>query len=59
VEDVECLRRIVADRDVETEIEVYPEAGHAFVNDTRPDAYREREATDAWRRMVSFLHRHL
>jgi carboxymethylenebutenolidase len=57
--DVETLRRTVAGSGHETEIEVYPEAGHAFVNDTRPDAYREREAKDAWARMVVFLHRQL
>ena len=37
------------------EIVVVPGAGHAFMNDTRPDAYRPEAAADAWRRTVSFL----
>lgn len=59
VADVERLREIVGRCGVETEIHVYPDAGHAFVNDTRPDAYRPAAADDAWRRMVGFLRRHL
>ncbi len=37
------------------EVVVYPEAGHAFLNDTRPDLYRPEAAADAWRRTVDFL----
>jgi carboxymethylenebutenolidase len=37
------------------EIVVVPGAGHAFMNDTRPDAYRPEAAADAWRRTVAFL----
>ena len=37
------------------EIVVVPGAGHAFMNDTRPDAYRPEAAADAWRRTVDFL----
>jgi carboxymethylenebutenolidase len=40
-------------------IKTYPGAGHAFFNDTRPDAYRPDAAADAWPRAVGFLHRHL
>jgi carboxymethylenebutenolidase len=35
------------------------DAGHAFVNDTRPDAYDEPSATLAWSRTVAFFHEHL
>ncbi len=41
------------------EVVVYPEAGHAFFNDTRPDAYRPREAAEAWQRTLRFLAQHL
>lgn len=41
------------------EVVVVPGAGHAFMNDTRPDAYRPEAARDAWRRTVAFLHEHL
>ncbi len=37
----------------------YPHAGHAFFNNTRPDAYRPTEAADAWQRTVMFLKQHL
>lgn len=42
-----------------SEVVVYPGAGHAFMNDTRPDAYRPDAAADAWSRLVAFLRRHL
>lgn len=58
-EDVDALRRVAGVTGQPVEIEVYPEAGHAFVNDTRPDAYRETEARDAWTRMAEFLRGHL
>jgi carboxymethylenebutenolidase len=38
---------------------VYAGAGHAFMNDTRPDAYRPESAKDAWGRAISFLRTHL
>lgn len=34
---------------------VYPGAGHAFMNDTRRDAYKEDAAKDAWGKMVNHL----
>ena len=37
----------------------YPDAGHAFFNDARPDAYRPAAAADAFPRAVRFLHEHL
>ena len=39
-------------------LEVY-DAGHAFVNDTRPEAYDEKSAKLAWQRSVDFLKKHL
>ncbi|MDP6981349.1 MAG: dienelactone hydrolase family protein [Myxococcota bacterium] len=37
----------------------YEGAGHAFMNDTYPDAYRDDAAKDAWGRLVAFLGQHL
>ncbi|WP_026556190.1 dienelactone hydrolase family protein [Arthrobacter sp. 35W] len=34
---------------------VYPDAGHAFFNDTNAAAYREDDADDAWSRTLEFL----
>lgn len=40
------------------QLEIY-DAGHAFVNDSRPDAYDEKSATLAWQRSVDFLKKHV
>lgn len=41
------------------EVVRYAGAGHAFMNETRPAAYRPAAAADAWPRAVDFLRRHL
>ena len=41
------------------EVVVYPGAGHAFFNDTRPEAYVQAAAGNAWQRTVELLERHL
>jgi carboxymethylenebutenolidase len=58
VADVEALRAILTRAGKTFEFEVYPGAGHAFFNDTRPDVYRPETAADAWRRALGFLRRH-
>lgn len=40
------------------QLEIY-DAGHAFVNDTRPEAYDEKSARLAWQRSVDFLKKHV
>ena len=55
VSDVEELRARVAATGQPAELVVYPGAGHAFMNDTRADAYRPEAAADAWSRMLTFL----
>ncbi|MGE0707103.1 MAG: dienelactone hydrolase family protein [Planctomycetota bacterium] len=40
-------------------IRVYPGAGHAFFNDTRPEAYHEASAKDAWQRTLAHFAKHL
>jgi carboxymethylenebutenolidase len=37
----------------------YPNAGHAFFNDTRPEVYNAEAATDAWQRTIEFFQSHL
>jgi len=37
----------------------YPEADHAFFNDTRKEVYREQDAKDAWGKALAFLRKHL
>jgi carboxymethylenebutenolidase len=43
----------------EGEVKIYPGAGHAFFNDTRPDAYDEASAKDAWEQVKRFFATHL
>jgi carboxymethylenebutenolidase len=57
--DVEELRAILAREGKRFEIVTYPGAGHAFFNDTRPDAYRPIAAADGWARALAFFRRHL
>ena len=37
----------------------YPQADHAFFNDTRKEVYREEDARDAWGKALSFLRTYL
>jgi carboxymethylenebutenolidase len=41
------------------EVQIYPEADHAFFNDTRPEVYRPQDARVAWSRTLKFLGQHL
>lgn len=59
VADVRALERALDASASPSEIVLVEGAGHAFMNDTRPDAYREQAALDAWPRMVEFLRRYL
>lgn len=38
----------------DVQMRVYPDAGHAFFNDTRP-SYNQAAAADAWRRTLDFF----
>jgi len=58
-QEVEWLRQGLSQHGKPGEVVVYPNAGHAFFNDTRPDAYRKQDAAEAWRRTLHFLAEHL
>ena len=58
-DDVKELRKILKRERKSFEIISYPEAGHAFFNDSRPDAYRPEASADAWARTLAFFRRHL
>lgn len=57
--DIDTLRERLAASQQPGEVVVYPGAGHAFMNDTRPDAYRPENAEDAATRMVAFFRSHM
>jgi carboxymethylenebutenolidase len=52
------LRNALDEYAVPHDVEVYPNAGHAFFNDTL-DTYRPEAAEDAWRRTLDFFQEHL
>jgi len=57
--DVEELRRRAGAWRAPIEVVVYPGAGHAFANESRPEAYREAAASDGWRRALEHFAKHL
>lgn len=59
VDDVEALRKVVAQAKVDTEIVRYPGAAHAFHNDARPGVYDPAAARDAWARTLTWLEAHV
>jgi carboxymethylenebutenolidase len=44
---------------VDSDIVIYPGAGHAFFNDQRPEAYHAMAAKDAWNRTLRHFRKHL
>jgi carboxymethylenebutenolidase len=59
VDDVREFERRLPQTGHPFEVKLYEGAGHAFMNDTRPEMYRPKVAEDAWGRMVAFFARHL
>jgi len=58
-ETISALGRDLTSAGATFEHHVYPEAGHAFLNEQRGDTYREADARDAWGRILSFMRLHL
>lgn len=59
VAEVRELERRLAASPHPVDVVLYPGAGHAFMNDTRPEMYRPQVAGDAWSRAVAFFRSHL
>jgi carboxymethylenebutenolidase len=57
--DVEELRTMLTRAAKRFTIRRFAGCGHAFFNDTRPDAYRPESAAEAFRLAVAFLRQHL
>jgi carboxymethylenebutenolidase len=41
------------------DVVIYPDADHAFFNDTRPVVFHAEAAADSWQRPIDFLGKHL
>ena len=55
VEDVRALEAALSRSSQPSQVVIYPGAGHAFMNDTRPAAFRPEVARDAWGRLLRFF----
>jgi carboxymethylenebutenolidase len=55
VEDVERIRTELKSAPVRTDVVRYPDAGHGFHCDQRPDGYNEEAAKDGWARTLEWL----
>lgn len=55
----EQIRKYLTDSGKTFDIVVYPEADHAFFNDTRPEVYDPAASTDAWQRTTEWFTRYL
>lgn len=53
--DLDAFRAAAARSGRAVDLRVFPGAGHAFVNDRRPDAYRPEAAAEALRTAITFL----
>jgi carboxymethylenebutenolidase len=58
VEDVEALRKALADASVDTEVVRYADAEHGFHCDARP-SYNADAAADAWKKTLEWFGHHL
>jgi carboxymethylenebutenolidase len=56
---VRDLKRRLDELGKPNEMHVYPDADHAFFNDTRPEVYKPDAARDAWQRTINFLRANL
>ncbi len=56
---IDRLKKAFEQYKVHGEVRVYPDADHAFFNDTRPDVYNPAAAHDAWTRALGLFSRTL
>jgi len=56
-EHIDAMRQALSAANADAEIQVYPDAGHAFYADYRP-SYHAASAEDGWRRMLQWFSQH-
>ncbi|MBL4846279.1 MAG: dienelactone hydrolase family protein [Planctomycetes bacterium] len=59
VPDAQAWATTQAESGKASAVTVYPGAGHAFFNDTRPEAYHKTSAKDAWGKTLAHFASHL
>jgi carboxymethylenebutenolidase len=58
-EDAQELQSRLRQAGKNATVRVFDGAGHAFLNDKRPQRYRPRQATELWSDILAFLNAHL
>ena len=58
-ETVQQLEAAIQQAGGSIETHTYPNADHAFFNNTRPEVYQPGAAADAWKRTLTFFQTHL
>jgi carboxymethylenebutenolidase len=59
IDDLPAFQEQMKKAGVNFTSKVYPNAKHAFFNDTNPITYNDAAAKDAWQRTLNFLNQHL
>ncbi|MGB8217508.1 MAG: dienelactone hydrolase family protein [Candidatus Methanoperedens sp.] len=59
VQDLPRLQNSMKKLKKDFRFKVYPNTGHAFMNDTNPTTYNKEAADDAWKEALQFLKAHL
>jgi carboxymethylenebutenolidase len=59
IEGLPAIEAAMTDAGVDFTAKVYPDAGHAFFNDTNPLSFVPAAAGDAWGRSLEFLQAHV
>lgn len=55
VESVKDFEKAARKAGKQVEMAIYPEAGHAFMNQNNKGSYREEDTADAWKRIFGFF----
>lgn len=58
-DDINVLRRELVKNSKKNVIEIYPNAGHAFIDNTQPQNYNKDASIDAWQKVFDFLNDNL
>jgi carboxymethylenebutenolidase len=56
---IEEFDKLLQKLDIEHEVVVYPNSGHAFFRDSDPGVYKPEAAKDAWERVTKFFKKNL
>lgn len=56
---IEEFDKSLTKNEIEHEVIVYPNSGHAFFRDNDPNSYRPEAAKDAWQRVIKFFSKNL